>query len=637
MKKYLFSIICTLLPIFASAQEPYFVLTEDNTVLTFYYDDNRGSRGGQYIGPFGTESGPIDAPVQRPWGSNITTVVFDDSFANYSGLTSTKYWFYGCSNLSTITGIENLRTDNVTDMTVMFYNCYSLTSLNLSHFNTQNVTSMRLMFELCENLADLDVSSFDTSKVVDMHGLFHNCRSLTSLDISNFNTSNVVDIAQMFGSCKTLTSLDVSNFNTSKVTDISSMFDDCQSLTSIDVSGFNTANVTDMSGMFYNCKGFTNIDLSNFNTSNVTSMKDMFSGCSSLTALNLSGFKTSNVWSMVDMFYGCSHLTSLDITSFDTTNVTDLSSMFNGCSSLSILDISSFNTVNTINMSRLFRDCSSLSTIYVGTGWDTSSVKADFNGREYLFENCTSLVGGSGTLYDSDHTDYTYAHIDGGSSDPGYFTYSNGGSSGDYWQELESTLQYADDVYGRARDNSNVEQWMLEELSEFMNRGSDMLDAHEADEQEVRHMIEEINWICWEIEEAMNGGHEPSEGPEPYAIFIDNNTALEFRYDDQRSAYPDAMDIYPFSSTADRGWNSMAESIYSVVFDQSFANCTSLTSTEYWFFGCSNLETFIGLENLNTSNVTNMASMFHGCTSLTSLDLSSFNTSSVSSMKMMFS
>ena len=205
-----------------------------------------------------------------------------------------------------------------------------------------------------------------------------------------------------------------------------------------------------------------------------------------------------------------------------------------------------------------------------------------------------------------------------------------------YWMELESTLQYADDVYARARDNSNVEQWMLEELSEFMNRGSDMLDAHEADEQEVRHMIEEINWICWEIEEAMNREPEPSEGPVPYAIFIDNNTALEFRYDDQRSAYPEAMDIYPFSSTVDRGWHDMAESVRSVVFNESFANCTSITSTEYWFFGCSNLETFIGLENLNTSNVTNMASMFHGCSSLTSLDLSSFNTTSVTEMKMMF-
>ena len=163
-----------------------------------------------------------------------------------------------------------------------------------------------------------------------------------------------------------------------------------------------------------------------------------------------------------------------------------------------------------------------------------------------------------------------------------------------------------------------------------------MLDAHEADEQEVRNMIEEINYICWEIEEAMNRQPEPSEGPQPYAIFIDNNTALEFRYDDQWSAYREAMMIYPFSSTVDRGWNDMAESIHSVVFNESFANCTSITSTELWFFGCSNLETFIGLEYLNTSNVTNMASMFDGCYSLTTLDLSSFNTSSVTDMKMMF-
>lgn len=206
------------------------------------------------------------------------------------------------------------------------------------------------------------------------------------------------------------------------------------------------------------------------------------------------------------------------------------------------------------------------------------------------------------------------------------------GQDAQYWMELESTLQYADDVYGRARNNSNVDPWMLEELSEFMNRGSNMLDERTADEEEVRHMIEEISWICWEIEEAMNR----QGGAEPYAIFIDNNTALEFRYDDQRSAYPDAMDIYPFSSTVDRGWHDMAESIHSVVFNESFANCTSITSTEYWFFGCSNLETFIGLENLNTSNVTNMASMFDGCYSLTSLDLSSFNTTSVTEMKMMF-
>ena len=44
----------------------------------------------------------------------------------------------------------------------------------------------------------------------------------------------------------------------------------------------------------------------------------------------------------------------------------------------------------------------------------------------------------------------------------------------------------------------------------------------------------------------------------------------------------------------------------------------------------------IDLSSFNTSNVTSMASMFYSCNSLTSLDLSSFNTSNVTSMDSMF-
>ena len=41
-----------------------------------------------------------------------------------------------------------------------------------------------------------------------------------------------------------------------------------------------------------------------------------------------------------------------------------------------------------------------------------------------VFKGCTALVGGQGTKYDAEHTDYTYAHIDGGTDNPGYFTRS---------------------------------------------------------------------------------------------------------------------------------------------------------------------------------------------------------------------
>ena len=60
-----------------------------------------------------------------------------------------------------------------------------------------------------------------------------------------------------------------------------------------------------------------------------------------------------------------------------------------------------------------------------------------------------------------------------------------------------------------------------------------------------------------------------------------------------------------------------------------------LTSTSYMFKGCSSLES-IDLSSFNTNNITNMSGMFSGCSSLKSIDLSSFNTNNVTDMSCMF-
>ena len=83
------------------------------------------------------------------------------------------------------------------------------------------------------------------------------------------------------------------------------------------------------------------------------------------------------------------------------------------------LDLSSFNTAKVSTMVNMFYGCNSLRTIYVGDGWSTAAVTNSNN----MFAVCTNLVGGKGTTYDSNHVDKAYAHIDGGSSNPGYFTY----------------------------------------------------------------------------------------------------------------------------------------------------------------------------------------------------------------------
>ena len=146
-------------------------------------------------------------------------------------------------------------------------------------FDTSNVTDMSWMFFDCSSLTELDVSGFDTSNVTDMSNMFAGCSSLTELDLSGFDTSNVTDMSYMFCFCESLMELDLSDFDTSIVTDMSEMFSGCKSLMKLDVSGFDTGNVTDMSEMFYDCENLFLLDTSNFNMRSVVDDTGMFINC----------------------------------------------------------------------------------------------------------------------------------------------------------------------------------------------------------------------------------------------------------------------------------------------------------------------------------------------------------------------
>ena len=235
--------------------EPYAVLSDNNTVLTFYYDGQKAARGGMSVGPFSQSS-------DRGWSPNtgdITTVVFDNSFANCTTLTSTAYWFDDCLNLSTITGISNLKTDNVTYMIRFFADCSSLRSLDVTGFKTDNVTNTNSMFYNCSGLTNLNLSGFNTVNVTNMAGMFWGCSGLTNLELTGFRTDNATDMGAMFVNCSSLTSLDVSSFNTANATDINSLFHNCSSLTRLDLSGFKTENVEYMGYMFNGCSALKTI------------------------------------------------------------------------------------------------------------------------------------------------------------------------------------------------------------------------------------------------------------------------------------------------------------------------------------------------------------------------------------------
>ena len=89
--------------------------------------------------------------------------------------TSCKWLFAGYQKMTQITFGDSFDTANVQDMLGMFFNCYSLTSL--------------------------DLSSFDTANVQDMYGMFRNCSSLTSLDLGDKFVTTNADTADMFHDC----------------------------------------------------------------------------------------------------------------------------------------------------------------------------------------------------------------------------------------------------------------------------------------------------------------------------------------------------------------------------------------------------------------------------------------------------
>lgn len=145
---------------------------------------------------------------------------------------------------------------------------------------------------------------------------------------------------------------------------------------------------------FYGFNRCTDFDLANLDTKLVTNMTEMFDGCSAMTSIDVSGFDTSSVTNMYGMFYNCTSLTVLDLSSFDTSSVTITQQMFGFCQNLA-----------TIYVSELFV----VSQVITSTSMFTAM--------------SSNLVGGAGTRWASSNPkDKTYAHIDGGTSNPGYFT-----------------------------------------------------------------------------------------------------------------------------------------------------------------------------------------------------------------------
>ena len=588
----------------AAAAEAYACYTPSNTTLTFYYDNQRSSRTGW---TYDLNTGNY-SPGWYTDGTNanVSEVKFDPSFAD-ARPTTCHSWFRDMAQLQTIYGLNYMNTSAVTHMVSMFRGCSSLTALDLTSFNTANVIAMGGMFMGCSNLRTIYAGSgWSTAAVEASAAMFSNCTSLVGGQGTAYNSSNPKDktYAHIDGgpsnpgyftekgpeayACYTPSNTTLTFYydtqrssRTGTTYDLNTGAHD----TGWDTDGTN-ASVTKVvfDPSFANARPMTTYDwfydmtnlqsitgLSYLNTSEVINMGWMFGGCEMLTSLDVSQFNTSEVTDMSYMFEGCTGLTSLDVSSFNTSKVTDMSAMFLNCK-LTSLDVSHFNTAKVTNMSYMFNGCTNLRTIYVGSGWSTTTV----TGSTEMFRNCTSLVGGQGTTYDANHIDKTYAHIDGGPSNPGYFTDKNAPVAYACYTSSNTTLTFYYDNQRSSRTGTTYD----------LNTGT--------------------NYTGWDTD-----GTKTSVTK----VVFDPSFA---------GARP----------TTTYDWFYGMRNLESIT-GLSYLNTSEVIYMNWMFYNCNKL-TSLDVSHFNTSKVTEMKQMFSYCTGLTSLDLSCFNTANVTEMRDMF-
>ena len=584
---------------FTEKGEVYTEFVESTGTLTYYYDRKRESRTGitELYNP------DYSYPVRfKGYNDKVRKAVIDPTMIK-APLTSMSRMFFGgvdehnksydLSAMTSINGLENLNTADVTDMQYMFLNCSSLLMLDLSTFNTQNVTNMYFMFGGCSSLTSIDLRSFNTENVTNMCSMFYDCSSVQILITRSFNTQNVTNMATMFAGCSSLLSVDLGSFNTENVTDMNHMFDQCSSLPSINLSSFNTENVTNMGAMFAGCSSLKSFDLSSFNTSKVLHMYSMFSGCTSLTTLDLSSFNTRNVVNMAWMFKECTSLTSLDLSMFNTNSLKNTGSMFMDCSQLQTIDVSSFDLSNATDITSMFSRCSELTTIYCSNDWSKTSARSDL-----MFNNCTSLVGGQGTTFALRATDATYARPDGGTSAPGYFT-EKGKIYGEVYTEFDEstgTLTYYFDTKRASR--SGVTSLYDPVANPTAPR---LLGFHD---KVLKAVIDPSmkDAPLTSMTGMFIGGYD---GETYELLFLTNLTSIEGLSNLNTSIVTDMSYMF---------WNCSALTSL----DLSSFDTQNVTNMGFMFWECKNLKT-VNVSSFDVSNAKNLAAMFGGCSALTTI------------------
>jgi len=316
--------------------------------------------------------------------------------------------FNGCANMvysatDKPTILLNSSVSNYNLFRYVFYQCSTITSLDLSGWNIGNsnlIASSISAFNGMDSCEYLNVSGLNLTNSIDWAYAFKNLGSTStngcdfiwnddttptnnfsytwqnakfkSFTSTNFTlTGTAINMFYTFYNADMLgTSLDLSGWSgTSGITNFVYTFRNFNvgfTPSSVNLTGWDTSNVTNFYGMFYSASGLSEvIGLSGLSANGITSssaLQYMFYNCYNLTFNNhnlKSDFSSNgNLTSMSSTFYGVARDTALgsvapDLSGWDLSNVTTWNSCYRDFEFMSgytftMHDLSGATTLNSL-------------------------------------------------------------------------------------------------------------------------------------------------------------------------------------------------------------------------------------------------------------------------------------------------
>ncbi|MGO2964041.1 MAG: BspA family leucine-rich repeat surface protein [Carnobacterium maltaromaticum] len=346
------------------------------------------------------------------------------------------------------------------------------------------------------------------------------------------------------------------------------------------IENLDMSKVESMRAMFKDNKNLKNIDLSHMDTSKLTDLYGMFQYCSSLETINLDGFNTSKVINFAAMFSGCSSLTALDLTSFDMRSCGPYGwgSFIGQTSNMKTLTLGEYTGIQGTSLP----DIDTTSNLYTGAWIKTDGSKIFKDSKTFMNEYNQQTDAGTYVWETTEVSPVTVNYVD----------------------EAGAELATSDTLIGELGEDyttsaKDITGYMLKETP------ANATGTFTTFNQTVTYVYERPKWgTCpWVLEDGV--------------LTIESGNLVKGTN----------------SSTATVAGIKKAD-VSKVVFKGDIVADEDSSSL---FSNWSNLETIEGIENLDTSKVTNMNSMFYKCSSLTSFDTSHFDTSKVTNMQDIFS